>query len=138
MPNTLLYGTPIVSHIHTSWHRYLFNKLQKSQLTNNLAIKTKFLNTHNTVLKCGIAMPVSFSSNGTSSLCSKVEGEVVSSSPIGCVCNLPIKKQCVIAFVINSIRGKLEEKMKNYEKLSIHPKFLLKAEIDYVIFFFDK
>jgi hypothetical protein len=33
-----------------------------------------------------------FSSNGTSSLCSKVEGEVMSSSPTECMCNLPIKK----------------------------------------------
>jgi len=48
-------------------------------------------------------------------------------------CNLSIKKQCVITFVINSIRVKLEEKMKNYKKLSIHPKFLLEAEIGYVI-----
>jgi hypothetical protein len=38
-------------------------------------------------------VPISFISNGTSSICSKVEGEVVGSSPIGCVCNLPIKKK---------------------------------------------
>jgi len=36
---------------------------------------------------------MSFSSNGTSSLCNEVEGEVLGSSPIGCVCNLPIKKK---------------------------------------------
>jgi hypothetical protein len=35
---------------------------------------------------------MSFSSNGTSSLCNKVEGEVVGSSPTECVCNLPIIK----------------------------------------------
>jgi len=34
---------------------------------------------------------MSFSSNSTFSLCSKVEGEVVGSSPTGCMCNLPIK-----------------------------------------------
>jgi hypothetical protein len=33
---------------------------------------------------------MSFSSNGTSSLCSKVEGEVVGSSPTGCMGKLPI------------------------------------------------
>lgn len=31
------------------------------------------------------SVPMSFSSNGTSSLCSKVEGEVVGSSLIGCI-----------------------------------------------------
>jgi hypothetical protein len=35
---------------------------------------------------------MNFSSNDTSSLCSKVEGEVVGSSSTGCVCNLAIKK----------------------------------------------
>jgi hypothetical protein len=38
-------------------------------------------------------LPMSFSSNGTSSLCSKVKDEVVGSSPTCCVCNLPIKKE---------------------------------------------
>jgi hypothetical protein len=32
-------------------------------------------------------LPMSFSSNGTFSLCSKVEGEVVGSCPTGCVTN---------------------------------------------------
>jgi hypothetical protein len=41
----------------------------------------------------GIELPMSFSSNGTSSLCNEVEGEVLGSSPIGCVRNLPIKKK---------------------------------------------
>jgi len=36
---------------------------------------------------------MSFSSNGTSSLCSKVEGEAVGSSPTGCISNLPITKK---------------------------------------------
>jgi hypothetical protein len=36
---------------------------------------------------------MSFSSNGTSSLSNKVEGEVVGSSPTECVCNLPIMKR---------------------------------------------
>lgn len=33
--------------------------------------------------------PISFCSNGTSSFCNKVEGEVMDSSLTGCVCNLP-------------------------------------------------
>jgi hypothetical protein len=37
--------------------------------------------------------PLSLSSNGTSSLRSKMKGEVVGSSLTGCVCNLPIKKK---------------------------------------------
>jgi hypothetical protein len=36
--------------------------------------------------------PMSFSSNGTSSLCGKVEDEVMGSSHTGCMCNLLIKK----------------------------------------------
>jgi hypothetical protein len=35
---------------------------------------------------------MSFSSNGTSSLCSEVDGEVMGSCPPG-ACNLPIKKK---------------------------------------------
>ena len=37
-------------------------------------------------------LEVSMSSNLTSSLCSKVEGEVMASSPTGCMCNLAIKE----------------------------------------------
>jgi hypothetical protein len=40
---------------------------------------------------------MSFSSNGTSSLCSKEEDEVVRSSLIRCVCNLPINNNKVVA-----------------------------------------
>ncbi|XP_059433402.1 uncharacterized protein LOC132166574 [Corylus avellana] len=40
-----------------------------------------------------LLMPMSFSSNGTSFICSKVEGEVVGSCPTGCLCNLPTKKK---------------------------------------------
>jgi hypothetical protein len=36
---------------------------------------------------------MSFSSNCTSSLSSKVEGEVVGSCPTRCMCNVPIKKK---------------------------------------------
>jgi hypothetical protein len=41
---------------------------------------------------------MSFSSNGTLSLCSKMEGEIVGSSRTGCVSNLPIKKKWVRYF----------------------------------------
>jgi hypothetical protein len=47
------------------------------------------------------SMPMSFSSNSTASLCSKVKGEVMGSSPIRCMCNLPIKKikrKCVLVY----------------------------------------
>jgi hypothetical protein len=36
--------------------------------------------------------PMSFSSNGTSFLRRKMEGEVVGSSSTRCMCNLPINK----------------------------------------------
>jgi hypothetical protein len=39
---------------------------------------------------------MSFSSNCTSSLSSKVEGEVVGSCPTRCMCNVPIKKKRVL------------------------------------------
>jgi hypothetical protein len=42
---------------------------------------------------------MSFSSNLTSSLSSKVEGEVVGSSPTGCMCNLAIVKKKVFLFL---------------------------------------
>jgi hypothetical protein len=48
-----------------------------------------------------------FSSNGSSSLCSKVEGEVVCSSPTECMCNLPIKKEEDILGFITAIMLKL-------------------------------
>ena len=50
--------------------------------------------------------PMSFISNDTSSLCSKVEGEVTGSSPTECVCKLPVKKKFPSKlhwFVINNI-----------------------------------
>jgi len=43
--------------------------------------------------KCQSNEPMSFSSNGTFSLCSKVKGEVMGSRPTKWMRNLPIKKK---------------------------------------------
>lgn len=42
------------------------------------------------------ALQMSFSSNGTLILCSKLEGEVAGSCPTGWVCNLPEKKNAYV------------------------------------------
>jgi hypothetical protein len=48
---------------------------------------------------CGLYGPMSYSSAGTSSRNNGMEGDVVSSRPIECICNFPIKKNIMVSLV---------------------------------------